>query len=44
MTRSLPRVADSARLDFERILALQPDLVLAWRSGNLPIEAPGVRR
>lgn len=36
MTRALPRVADSVRLDFERILALQPDLVLAWRSGNPP--------
>jgi iron complex transport system substrate-binding protein len=36
MTRALPRVADSVRLDFERILALQPDLVLGWRSGNPP--------
>jgi len=36
MTRALPRVADSVRLDFERILALQPDLVLAWQGGTPP--------
>ena len=41
MTRALPRVADSVRLDFERILALQPDLVLAWRSGNPPAAPSG---
>ncbi|MCC7485423.1 MAG: cobalamin-binding protein [Burkholderiales bacterium] len=32
--RSLPRVGDAARIDFEMIVALRPDLVLAWRSGN----------
>jgi iron complex transport system substrate-binding protein len=30
----LPRVGDASRLDIERILALKPDLVLAWKSGN----------
>jgi iron complex transport system substrate-binding protein len=30
----IPKVGDSASLDFERIVALRPDLVLAWRSGN----------
>lgn len=30
----LPRVGDGARVDMERILALKPDLVLAWKSGN----------
>jgi iron complex transport system substrate-binding protein len=30
----LPRVGDAARVDVERILLLQPDLVLAWKSGN----------
>jgi iron complex transport system substrate-binding protein len=30
----LPRVGDAARIDLERVLALKPDLVLAWRSGN----------
>ena len=32
--KSLPRVGDGARVDIERILTLQPDLVLAWKSGN----------
>lgn len=30
----LPRIGDAARVDIERILMLQPDLVLAWKSGN----------
>ena len=30
----LPRVGDASRLDVERILALKPDLVLGWKSGN----------
>lgn len=32
--RHLPRVGDAARVDLEHILALKPDLVLAWKSGN----------
>jgi iron complex transport system substrate-binding protein len=32
--RDLPQVGDAARVDFERIALLKPDLVLAWRSGN----------
>jgi len=32
--RALPEVGDAARVDAERILALKPDLVLAWKSGN----------
>lgn len=32
--RRLPRVGDGARVDIERILAIKPDLVLAWKSGN----------
>lgn len=32
--RTLASVGDAARVDAERILALQPDLVLAWKSGN----------
>ncbi len=31
---SLPRVGDAFRLDLERIINLQPDLVIAWDSGN----------
>jgi len=30
----LPRIGDAFRLDIERIVALQPDLVIAWDSGN----------
>ncbi|KPQ30588.1 MAG: iron complex transport system substrate-binding protein [Marinobacter excellens HL-55] len=30
----LPRVGDSSRLDLEAILALAPDLVVAWVDGN----------
>lgn len=32
--RALPRVGGGQGLDLERILALRPDLVLAWDSGN----------
>ncbi|MBI5919974.1 MAG: ABC transporter substrate-binding protein [Nitrosomonadales bacterium] len=31
--RQLPQVGDAFRLDWERLLALKPDLVLAWQSG-----------
>jgi iron complex transport system substrate-binding protein len=30
----LARVGDATRLDIERIFALQPDLILGWKSGN----------
>lgn len=30
----LPRIGDAFRIDVERIIALEPDLVLAWKSGN----------
>lgn len=32
--RAVPRVGGSAGVDLERILALQPDLVVAWASGS----------
>ena len=32
--RHQPRVGDAFRLDFERIVALKPDLLIAWKSGN----------
>src|SRR3970040_246528 len=32
--RSLPLVSGGMHLDMERILALRPDLAVAWRSGN----------
>jgi iron complex transport system substrate-binding protein len=30
----LPQIGDAARVDLERVVALGPDLILAWRSGN----------
>lgn len=32
--RSLPRIGDAFRLDYEGILALRPDVAVAWRSGT----------
>lgn len=32
--RAIARVGDARSVDIERILALRPDLVLAWRSGS----------
>lgn len=34
--KALPRVGDSAMLDLERIVALQPDLLVVWQDGNAP--------
>ena len=36
--RSLPRVGDYSRIHFERILALQPDLIVVWVGGNRPVD------
>ncbi len=32
--KQLPRVGDAFRVDLEALLALQPDLVITWASGN----------
>src|SRR5690606_7036341 len=32
--KTLPSLGSSAALDIERILALKPDLIVAWSSGN----------
>lgn len=32
--KKLPRVGSYKRLDLEAIVAIQPDLIVAWRSGN----------
>jgi iron complex transport system substrate-binding protein len=34
MARNIAQIGDAASADFERVVALQPDLVLAWGSGN----------
>ena len=46
--RALPRIGDALRFDVERILALKPDLVLAWHHGNperelAQLESAGLR-
>jgi iron complex transport system substrate-binding protein len=42
--RALPRVGGSGGLDLEAILALQPDLVIAWASGNPAAQARRLQR
>ena len=42
--RELPQVGDAARVDFERVAALRPDLVLAWKSGNSPADVERLER
>jgi iron complex transport system substrate-binding protein len=32
--KKVPRVGDAFRIDLERITSLEPDLVVAWESGN----------
>lgn len=41
--RTLPRVGDYSRINFERILALKPDLVLVWVGGNRAADIHGLR-
>jgi iron complex transport system substrate-binding protein len=40
--RALPRVGDYSRLRMERILALKPDLIVAWVGGNRAADLHGV--
>ena len=42
--RRLPVVASHGRVDIERLIALQPDLVLAWQSGNSPLQIDRLKR
>jgi iron complex transport system substrate-binding protein len=42
--RRLPRVGNSSGFDTEAILALKPDLILAWRSGNPAASIERIRR
>lgn len=41
--KKLPRVGSYARVDVEAIVALKPDLVLAWDSGNPPASITQLR-
>jgi iron complex transport system substrate-binding protein len=41
---AIPVVGDAAGLDFERIRQLEPDLILAWRSGNRALDLERLAR
>lgn len=40
----LPRIGSHSAFDFERIVALKPDLAIAWGSGNPPGQVAQLRR
>ena len=42
--RSIPRIGDAVRVDFERIVALKPELVLVWLSGNSAADVERLER
>ncbi|RVT45872.1 cobalamin-binding protein [Rheinheimera sediminis] len=42
--KSIPRVGNYAQLQVEKILALKPDLVLAWTDGNPPADVQKLRQ
>lgn len=42
--RGIPQIGDAVRVDFERIIALKPDLVLAWMSGNSAADVERLER
>ncbi|MGB5080214.1 MAG: cobalamin-binding protein [Burkholderiales bacterium] len=42
--KRLPVVASHGRVDIERLMVLKPDLVLAWRSGNSPLQIERLER
>lgn len=42
--RALPQIGDASLVDLERVAALGPDLVLAWKSGNSPADIASLER
>lgn len=36
--KKIPRVGSYKKLDIERIVSMQPDLIVAWQTGNRPVE------
>ena len=42
--QALPRIGDYSRVNFERIAALKPDLIIAWASGNRAADLHTLRR
>ncbi|MFZ2265993.1 MAG: cobalamin-binding protein [Azonexus sp.] len=41
--KKVPRVGGYSRLDLEAIVALKPDLVIAWQSGNAAVQVDKLR-
>ncbi len=41
--QNIPRVGDFSRIDYEQVLALQPDLILAWQTGNAQADIEHLR-
>lgn len=42
--RAIPSIGGAASIDIERIVALRPDLIVAWRGGNAPAQIAMLRR
>lgn len=42
--QALPRIGDYSRVNFERILALKPDLVVVWLDGNRAADIHGLKK
>ncbi len=42
--KTLPRVGDFSRINFERVLALKPDLVIVWVGGNRAADIHGLKK
>jgi iron complex transport system substrate-binding protein len=41
--RSVPRIGGYSRLDLEAVVALEPDLIIAWQTGNAPASIDKLR-
>lgn len=41
--RRLPKISGGTRVDMERLLALKPDLVIGWRTGNVRADLDAIR-
>ena len=42
--RRIPRVGGYSRFDLEAVVALKPDLIIAWEGGNAPAHLQKLRR
>lgn len=42
--KSIPRIGDSEQLDIERIIALQPDLLIVWQQGSSAAQVARLQR